>query len=217
MSATDNTTPPVDESGNNIDQLRARIDAKYYTRSKEKPTPMSQEAFHGLAGKVVKIVSPVTEACPEALLVQLLVCLGNAIGREPWFNQADYHHTNEYMVLVGETGAGRKGTSLRAIRGLLKEIDPEWDKNCVHKGIQTGEALISTIRDDKVIINKKGKRDPDSGQVPTMIQSGVNDKRMLIVEEEFARFLGVGLRKGNPLSAVSGARRMPFPALTLAL
>jgi hypothetical protein len=34
-----------------------------------------------------------------------------------------------------------------------------------------------------------------------MIQKGVGDKRMLIVEEEFARFLGVGLRKGNPLSA----------------
>jgi len=80
MNATNSTTPPVDESGNDLDQLRARIDAKYYTRSKEKPAPMRQEAFHGLAGEVVKIVAPVTEACPEALLVQLLVCLGNAIG-----------------------------------------------------------------------------------------------------------------------------------------
>jgi hypothetical protein len=31
---------------------------------------------------------------------------------------------------------------------------------------------------------------------------GVDDKRMLICEEEFARLLGVGIRKGNPLSAV---------------
>jgi len=201
MNATNSTTPPVDESGNDLDQLRARIDAKYYSRSKEKPKPMRQEAFYGLAGEIVKIVAPVTEACPEALLVQLLICLGNAMGREPWFNQADYHHTNEYMVLVGDTGAGRKGTSLRAIRGLLKEVDSEWDKNCVHKGIQTGEALISAIRDDKTIIDKKGKPDPMSSEVPTMVHKGVDDKRMLIVEEEFARFLGVGLRKGNPLSA----------------
>jgi len=61
--------------------------------------------------------------------------------------------------------------------------------------------LISAIRDDKVIIDKKGKANPVTGEVPTMIQKGVDDKRMLIVEEEFARFLGVGLRKGNPLSA----------------
>ena len=201
MKRTNNTTPPVDGDGNDLDQLRVKIDLKYYSRAKEKPSAMRQEAFHGLAGEVVNIVAPVTEACPEALLVQLLVCLGNAIGRDPWFNQADYHHTNEYMVLVGDTGAGRKGTSLRAIRGLLKEVDPGWDKNCVHKGIQTGEALISAIRDDKVIIDKKGKANPVTGEVPTMIQKGVDDKRMLIVEEEFARFLGVGLRKGNPLSA----------------
>jgi hypothetical protein len=63
MNATNSTTPPVDESGNDLDQLRARIDAKYYTRSKEKPAPMRQEAFHGLAGEVVKIVAPVPKLC----------------------------------------------------------------------------------------------------------------------------------------------------------
>jgi hypothetical protein len=155
MNATNSTTPPVDESGNDLDQLRARIDAKYYTRSKEKPAPMRQEAFHGLAGEVVKIVAPVPKLVLKLCWFNYWSVLVTQLVREPWFNQADYHHTNEYMVLVGDTGSGRKGTSLRAIRGLLKEIDPEWDKNCVHKGIQTGEALISAIRNDKVIIDKK--------------------------------------------------------------
>jgi hypothetical protein len=123
-------TPPVGEDGSaGIDELRVKIDQKYYSRVKSAPTPMRQEAYHGLLGEFIRIAAPQTEACPEALLVQSLVGIGNMIGRDPWLNQADFHHTNEYMVLVGDTSAGRKGTSWRVVNGLLHEVDPKWSED----------------------------------------------------------------------------------------
>src|SRR5262249_1392533 len=37
------------------------------------PEPPAQEAFHGLAGRIVEVISPASEADPSALLVQSLV------------------------------------------------------------------------------------------------------------------------------------------------
>jgi hypothetical protein len=185
-------SPPVNDEGSDLDQLRVQIDRKYYSRTKTKATPMREEAFYGLLGEAVKVAAPVTEACPEALLSQLLVCVGNVIGRGPYFNQAGYHHTNEYMILVGDTSQGRKGTSWRVINELTMSLDPGWHKERIFRGIQSGEALIHAIRDDKTTTDADGE--------PKLIK-GVDDKRLMILEEEFARFLGVGLRKGNPLSA----------------
>ncbi len=169
------------------------FDSQLYKRAKTKPTPMRDEAYCGLIGEAVEIAIPETEACPEALLCQMLVAIGNIIGRGPYFNQGDYHRAVTNVVLVGDTSAGRKGTSMRVVRSLLEEIDPEWNVSRVKKGIQTGEALITLIRDDKVKVDKKGEE---------YVIEGVDDKRMLILEEEFARLLGVGQRKGNPLNAV---------------
>ena len=44
------------------------------------PEPLDEAAFHGLAGEFVRMVEPHTEADPNALLVQVLVSYGNAIG-----------------------------------------------------------------------------------------------------------------------------------------
>src|SRR5215470_17022947 len=49
------------------------------------PEAPSPEAFHGLAGQFVDIVSPHTEADSMALLIQFLVFFGNAAGRSSYF------------------------------------------------------------------------------------------------------------------------------------
>jgi hypothetical protein len=175
------------------DSDAVNFDSAYYKRVKIKPTPMREEAYYGLIGEAVKIAAPETEACPEALLSQMLVAIGNIIGRNPYFNQGDHHHAVTNVVLVGDTSVGRKGTSMRVVRSLLEELDPEWDAGKVQKGIQTGEAVINLIRDEKVKIDKNGEE---------QVIEGVDDKRMLILEEEFARLLSVGQRKGNPLSPI---------------
>src|ERR1035438_7988371 len=68
------------------------------------PEQPVRDAFYGLAGAFVDIVSPHTEADPVALLVQFLVFFGNAAGRSSYFRvEADYHTANINAILVGDT------------------------------------------------------------------------------------------------------------------
>ena len=74
-------------------------------------------AYHGLAGEVVCTMAPQTEADPVALLLQLLVYSGNAIGRGPYcLVGKDKHFTNLFGMLAGKTGKARKGLSAGHIR-----------------------------------------------------------------------------------------------------
>ena len=76
------------------------------------PNPLSEDAFHGLAGDVVRTLEPHTEADPAALLLQFLVAVGSVIDRGPHFRaEADRHALNLFVVLVGETSKARKGSS----------------------------------------------------------------------------------------------------------
>jgi hypothetical protein len=56
---------------------------------------LQADAFHGLAGAIVKAIEPETEADPAAILLSLLTAFGNAIGRNPHFRMnAGTHRTN---------------------------------------------------------------------------------------------------------------------------
>ena len=91
------------------------------------PIPVAQEAYYGLAGDVVRTISPHSEADDVALLVNFLVAFGNVIGPGPHFIAgADKHFTNLFAVLVGETSKGRKGMSWNRIRELFSRIDGQW-------------------------------------------------------------------------------------------
>jgi hypothetical protein len=69
-------------------------------------------AFHGPAGEFVCRTAPHTESDPMALLVQFLVAFGAAAGRYIHYPvEATRHHLNEYVILVGPSGTGRKGSA----------------------------------------------------------------------------------------------------------
>ena len=90
-------------------------------RSSQWPEPLEDAAFHGLAGEFTRLIEPHTEADPAALLFQLLVGIGNAVGRGPHFMaEADRHTLNLFTVLVGETAKARKGLSWSYIPRLFK-------------------------------------------------------------------------------------------------
>ena len=115
---------------------------------------LGEAAYYGLAGEIVRTIEPHTESDPVALLGQLLVMVGSAIGRTPYFPvEADRHYTNIFACLVGPTGRGRKGTSAGHPRRLLIEIDPAWGKR-VKGGLSSGDGVIWQVRDP---ITKKGK------------------------------------------------------------
>ncbi len=71
------------------------------------------DAFYGITGRIARIIEPETEADPMAILIQLLIAEGCAIGHEPFFRVgATRHHLNLFACLVGRTSKGRKGSAL---------------------------------------------------------------------------------------------------------
>jgi hypothetical protein len=171
------------------------------------PKPLGPAAFHGLVGEVVRTIEPHSEADPAALLMQFLIAFGNKIGRKVHFRaEADHHHANLFAVLVGETSKGRKGTSLGRILKLFERCsgnDP-WSNTCVqHGGLSTGEGLIWAVRDAVTKkVRRKGKGTDDDDEHEYTADEGVQDKRRLIIEAEFASVLSRSQRDGNTLTAV---------------
>jgi hypothetical protein len=157
------------------------------------PRSPGEAAFDGLPGDFVRAVEPHSEADRTALLLQLLVAVGNLIGRGPYFTaEGDRHHTNIFAVLVGKTSKSRKGTSLGRVRQVLGKLDEEWAAARIVSGLSSGEGLIHAVR-DPVRGTKDGK--------DVIVDTGVTDKRLLAVQTEFGSTLRVLGRDGNTLSA----------------
>ncbi len=154
------------------------------------PAPLGPAAYHGLIGEYVRTVEPHTEGDPAAVLIQLLACAGNAMGRAPHFHvEATRHGTNLFVCVVGDTSAARKGTALDRARRIIQLADSDWAiANDGEGGLSTHEGLINAVRDQHI----EGK-DTDPG---------VSDKRLLAAMGEFAETLGKMKRQENPLSAV---------------
>lgn len=169
------------------------------------PAPLDEAAFHGVAGEIVRVIEPHTEADPAAILVQLLACFGNAIGRLPGFRvEADRHACNLNVAIVGETSKGRKGVSFGQARRVIAMADPDWATR-IASGASSGEGLIWQVR-DAIVTRRKAKKDEadtdTDGYVDEVTDPGVDDKRLLVYESELASVLGRMGRDGNTLSAV---------------
>ncbi|MGZ0172948.1 MAG: DUF3987 domain-containing protein [Planctomycetales bacterium] len=138
--------------------------------------------------------------------MQFLVCYGNVIGRTLHFTaEGSQHHCNLFTCLIGDTSKGRKGSSfahlIRLFR-LIRTVDSQWLDERIATGLASGEGLIHAIRDpveQQDPIKEKG-RVIDYQSV--VIDQGELDKRLLVVESEFASPLKVMAREGNTLSPV---------------
>ncbi len=105
-------------------------------------------------------------------------------GPGPYFTvEADDHHANLNVCLIGDTSKGRKGSSWGHIHRLVKSCDAAWVDR-IESGLVSGEGLIYAVRD------------------ATDDDDGVSDKRLLVIEPEFANVLRVFERQSNRLSAV---------------
>jgi len=166
------------------------------------PDAIDPAAFHGLAGDVVHMIEPHTEADPVALLVQFLAATGNCIGRRAYFAvESDKHYPNLYGVIVGETSKARKGTSWGRIRTVFELVDDSWTRMCIHSGLSSGEGLIWAVRDPIYGRERTGKGS-DARTMEMEQDPGVTDKRLFVIESEFANVLRVITRQGNTLSRV---------------
>ena len=146
---------------------------------------MDTAAFHGLVGDFINTVKPHSETDPVGLLLQLLVGCGSVIGPQPHaLVEQTPHPPRLNALLIGKTAKARKGTAWNVVKSLLKQIDPAWAGKRVKSGLSSGEGLVFNVRDA-------------DGQAP-----GEPDKRLLVIEEEFASPLKKMQREGNTLSPV---------------
>lgn len=165
--------PPDDEPNDDDGRLAVQ---KWF------PAPPDRAVYHGLAEQIIDQVAPHTEADPVAILAQLLVAFGAAVGRGAWFQvEATRHHANEFLVLVGDSAKARKGSSWDHVRRLLDDADPTLAARTL-AGLSSGEGLIWAVRD------------------PTDTDPGVCDRRLLVVEPEFASVLKTASRDISTLS-----------------
>ena len=166
---------------------------------------LASEAFHGLAGEIVRAIEPHSEADPAAVLIQTLVSVGNVVGNAPHFRaEADRHPLNLFAVLVGSSAKGRKGTSFGHVRNLLRSVDAAWESTRVTGGLSSGEGLIWQVRDAIYKWEKpRGTpKKPAGAAEQVLVDPGVDDKRLLLVETEFANVLKVMNREGSTLSPI---------------
>ena len=193
-------------SGGTVDKLRVAVEAlpdwKPSEDAAEDTTSVANVAFvawpemdgvayHGLAGDVVKAFIPHTESDPVAILLQFLIYFGNAIGSGPYYQvEAHRHRANLYAVLVGKSAKARKGTSGGRAQSVF--IDPAWLSR-MKSGLSSGEGFINEVRDERKEWNRKQAREE-------IVDPGVGDKRLMVMEPEFAGALRVMERHGNNLS-----------------
>lgn len=167
------------------------------------PAPLDETAFYGPAGEIVRSVGPETEADAPAMLVQLLAAVGNLVGRAVYLSAGgERHHLNLFSVLVGSTSKGRKGTSWAAVRPVAEALDGDWKENRIQTGLSSGEGLVWAVRDPiykDEPIKKDGRRTRETETV--CVDPGVSDKRLFVIEGEFASVLQVMSREKNTLSA----------------
>ena len=157
-------------------------------RNAPRPDPA---CLYGLVGDVAQAGSANTEANPFAIAAAMLAYLGAAVGRGPYMPIGDdWNHARLFMVHVGRSSRGRKGTAKKLIyriNNAVKALD-EYLVPQVHRGgLSTREGLALMIHDGY----KDGKT-----EVPA-----ITDKRLLVVESEFANILHQSKRDGNTLSA----------------
>jgi len=168
-------------------------------REKIPPKTLSKTAYYGLIGEILQEVDPFTEASKSAILINFLTAFGNLIGRNAYFRaQQDFHYTNLYSVVVGDSATARKGIAWSLVRDLLRPPETKqvggkfivnfdnasssaWEP--LNGGIASGEGIIEIVRDDIKYWDPKEKAFLiDEG-------SGIEDKRALFYEAEFASVL----------------------------
>jgi hypothetical protein len=102
-------------------------------------------------------------------------------------------------MVVGETAKGRKGTAWNHVKQILHRADPFWGSELNQSGLASGEGVIHHVRDPR----EQKVSDAKNGQTHvTLVDPGVTDKRLLVIEQEFASVLNVMERDRNTLSSL---------------
>jgi len=171
----------------------------------------SAMACPGILGEFVRLATRDSEADPAAIAITTLVrfcaeVFGHAPGKGPHISVGEtIHPPRLFAVICGNTSKSRKGTSRHPVTKLFsREHCPvadlqAWDLPLPAKEsggpLSTGEGLAFHVRD--VTDEERERRQRQNPNEP-MHEQG--DKRLIILDEEFASALTCTKRVGNTLS-----------------
>lgn len=157
-------------------------------RNAPQPDPI---CLYGLVGDVARAGSEGTETNAHAIAANFMAYLSCAIGRGVYLPIGNTrHHTRLFCLHIGRSGRGRKGDAVSLVLRIdaaLRAIDDAFVPQVHRGGLSTREGLAALIHDGY----RQGRHD-----VPA-----IEDKRLWVVESEFANVLHQGRRDGNTLSA----------------
>lgn len=155
------------------------------------PPKPTEAMFYGLVGDVARAAAKDTEVNPVAAGTAFLSCLGANMGRDVYLSVGNtFHHPRLFTLHIGRSGRGRKGDALslpNRVRARIEEVHCLTPGQYHSGGLSTREGLACLIHDGY----KQGKED-----IPP-----IDDKRLWVVESEFANVLHQARRDGNTLSA----------------
>jgi hypothetical protein len=164
------------------------------------PAPINETGMYGISGEFVRLVEPHTEGDRNVILLAFLTCAGNLLGREFFIaTGADRQCGNLYLCAVGATGTGRKGSAISAAETFFTYGSRAPHLPKIIYGVSSGEGVIAQVRDRRVKqeFNKKtGKVDE------TVIDAGVEDKRVLFCLSEFQQYIAAMRRQDSILASV---------------
>jgi hypothetical protein len=168
----------------------ATLDKLTRSRKAAKPAPVIDDAaFYGLPGEIVNVLAPAMEACPAAILANVLACAGVLFQRNAFFQVvADKHYPCDYYLTVGKSSIGRKGTTTNAVLEIIERVQPGF-KDAILRGLSTGQGVISALIDPAVEV--------EEGALPPPKQQCT-----LVDISEFDELLSVMRREENTLAAV---------------
>jgi len=148
------------------------------------------ECLYGLIGEVARAGSEGTETNAYAIAANFMAYLSSAVGRGVYLPIGNTrHHARLFCLHIGRSGRGRKGDAVSLILRLdetLRTMDTAFAPQVHRGGLSTREGLATLIHDGY----RQGRHD-----IPA-----IEDKRLWVVESEFANVLHQGRRDGNTLS-----------------
>lgn len=154
------------------------------------PVP-NRACLYGLVGEIACVGGEGTETNPYAIAANFLAYLSCAIGRGVYLPIGNtWHHTRLFCLHIGRSGRGRKGDALSLVMRLdqaIRELNVGFAPQIHRGGLSSREGLVALMHDGY----KHGRLE----------FAPINDKRLWVVESEFANVLHQGRREGNTLSA----------------
>jgi len=193
-SCADKTWKDVRALVDGTERIKSVANAEEWEPAIQEWPVMDKRAYHGLAGVFVGLASENSEADPAAILITFLVRFAVEVGSGPTLFIGDTKHRARFAgVIVGASSKARKGTSGKPIDRLFGPIE---GKARYSPGpFSSGEGIIHAVRDKVMKWDEKK-------QVEVIADPGIEDKRLFILDEEFAGAMAQTKREGNTLSMV---------------